>query len=142
MKKSFLFLSGLALILLSACSKDDEPSQSTPSSGPQSFEEINTTADFNWSTQIEYILQIQGLKTLPFAKKELLEVRDSKGKLLARRLTEISQDVNFQFNAAAGAETFTITYGSIEKTVSVNNNTAVFDYIPVDDRSDLDQEDQ
>ncbi len=139
MKKRIILLSFLSAGLLVSCSKDEPAGNTGNTSAVERFEDLQVNDDFNWSTNSSYELELQGLKTLPFAKKGLIEVRNLDNELIARRNTEISQDLKFEFEAAAGIDAFVVSFGSISKQVMVSNNKAVFDYLPVDDTSDIDE---
>ncbi len=140
MKKTVFAISLLSMVFLSSCREDQADDNTQSPSFAASFEDIKTTPDFDWSTEEQYRLQLKGLKTLPFAKKGMIEVKTVSGDLLMRRLVEISQDRNIRFDAPAGLESLKVSFGTIEKVVPVSNNRLSFDYIPFDDQSDIEQD--
>jgi|GEM_PF-2217333 len=137
MKRIFAF--SALLLFGAACSEDANTADDPAAVQAENFEDIQTSGDFTWSTQVEYTLQVEGLSTLPFPKRDMLIILDTEGQELHRRLVEISQTRKVRFEAPAGLEFLTVKFGNIEKTVSLSGtNKGNFDYLPEVDDSDLD----
>lgn len=141
MKK--LILGGLAIFAMSltACQKENDTQEVPLPGNVNSFEQLQVNNDFNWSTEAEYTLALKGNGNVPFAVKRKLIVKDLNDQTLAITLADMSQTRNFDFQAIAGLQTVKIQFGSIEKEATLNNGVFEFDFIPVDDMSDLDPND-
>jgi len=141
MKKSVF--AGFALIVaLGSCQKETEGIDQTSMNQAQSFEELQVSHNFNWSTETNYQLELKGLDKMPFAVKKQLSIESLNGEILHTALAEISEDRIINFKSQAGLNTVLIKYGSITKESSLNQGAFHFDFIPVDDTSDLDPNDQ
>lgn len=132
-----MILSLFTLLVLAACS-DSGSSDDDQTFGPvDNFDEIQTQEGFKWSTEVEYELELEGLKTLPFAKQGVLEVSSLDGEVLHRSVVEASQNRSLKFKAVAGLDSLTVNFGTIFKEVNVHSNRALFDFLPADDTTDL-----
>jgi hypothetical protein len=126
-----------------SCQKDDDNVGTSPvGSSVERFDQIQASPDFKWSTETNYTLNITGLKNLPFERTGIIDVADEAGTVVFRQLIKMTEDQQLQFNAAANIDEFTISFGQISKTIIPSGNSLAFDFIPVDDRSDLDPADR
>lgn len=137
MKKVFIIASALVLSL-SACQKEADNNLSLSPSEAKSFEELQVSDNFNWSTETAYSLELIGLNNMPFGIKKQLKVETLNGEVLYTTLAEISQDRSIAFKAPAGLNSVIVRYGSITKECALKNGAFHFDFIPADDTSDLD----
>lgn len=135
MKRTLLPI--LALLIASACS-DSNSGDDDQAFGPvENFEEIQTQRGFKWSTEQEYELDLEGLKSLPFSKQGVLEISSLEGEVLHRAVVEASQTRTLKFKAVAGLDSIAVSFGTIFKEVNLHSNRALFDFLPADDTTDL-----
>jgi hypothetical protein len=141
MKKTFIPIFCLGLVLAS-CQKESDNLMAEPINQANSFEELKVDDSFTWSTEANYTLELKGLDNMPFGVKKQLSIETLDGKRVHTTLAEISQDRSLSFVAPAGMEIVKISFGSIVKESALQNGVFHFDFIPVDDTSDLDPDDQ
>tara|TARA_R110002167_G_scaffold34798_2_gene111272 strand:+ start:325 stop:777 length:453 start_codon:yes stop_codon:yes gene_type:complete len=134
--QKFIVLGFLALSLFS-CKKDDGDSSSAIVSNPTSFQEITVGPNFNWSTQTEYSLQVVAMKNMPYTRSNYLKVFDQDSNVVFQALISTRDNKVLNFRAERDLSNVTVSFGSISKKVAFTNNRGEFDFIPFDDQSDI-----
>jgi hypothetical protein len=140
MKKYFIPLIA-AGFLLSSCSRDNG-SNNPINNNPESFEELQVSNSFDWSTTQEVTLQIEGLPNMLQTVSRVMRISNSQGKTLAKKVIRMDESSSITLELPKAQSELTVEYGTIEKTVSIQGKSARFSFIPVDNKSDLDPADR
>ncbi len=135
-----IFILGALTLALIACEKNDSINTTSVAAQPDNFHEIKNSPDFSWSTEKEFSLDLVALKNIPFTTTNFIEIRDLKGELVYKTLASTSDSKKIKFLAKGSLESAVVSFGTISKELSFTNNTAEFDFIAFDDRSDIQDE--
>lgn len=141
MKRLSLTFVALSLIWMS-CQKEDQGTEPAPLPVPRSFEDLQVSSQFDWRTQADFSLVVEGLKSLDYAPSQILSITDERGAVVYRYRMAMNQDRRLSFQAPAANRRMTVKFGSIEKEVVFSGNEGQFDFIPAVDNSDLDPSDR
>lgn len=141
MKRLSLGLVAFSLILMS-CQKEEISTDPAPLPSPESFQDLRVSNQFDWRTQADFSLVVEGLKSLDYAPSQILSITDERGAVVYRYRMAMNQDRRLSFQAPAANRRMTVKFGSIEKEVVFSGNEGQFDFIPAVDNSDLDPSDR
>lgn len=141
MKRLSLAFLAASLVLFS-CKKDSEQDDNPNKPAPNSFSELQVSANFDWSTTANFEIAVKGQENLSYNPQRLLSVRDEAGNVVFRKWVRMSDDHNLKFTAASANRSMEVEFGSIKKEVSFSAYRAQFDYSMPIDNSDLDPSDR
>lgn len=137
-KLLFLVLAGASIV---ACKKDTAQDESIGFQDVSSFSDLKVSDDFDWEVAHQNTLDVTGLNS-DVQSKHFLIVEDPNGMVVSKVWTAISENHQLSFELADQFDFVTVSYGSLKKQVSIKNRKGQFDYLPNDDRSDLDPTDR
>jgi hypothetical protein len=125
MKKYAILLTGLSLLALASCQKDPiiKPEK------PTSIEELKISASFDWKTTQKVRVQVQGLQ-VPVEVKRTIVISDGQKVQFYKGLQDINANVTYDLVIPAYLKELTISFGTISKTLMIQNGNVVFNYIP------------
>lgn len=138
MRKQAFF--AILIFALASCEKDQTVSSPVNNAQPSTFQEISVMPDFNWSTETEYSLQIVAMKNMPFSRVNMLRVTDADNNLVFQALVNTGETKVLKFKANRELNLASVSFGSISKEVTFSNYRGEFDFIPFDDQSDIEPE--
>ena len=132
MKMRFLLSAILFTSILTFTSCMDEFEQpSDYSNGAKDLNDLRVSSDFNWSTCQTVQISITGLTVLSNveAAKATLTLKGEKD-VYYSGFHAINENLTFNITVAATDKLINLKFGAIEQTVLIENNQAVFSYIP------------
>lgn len=130
--KKLLLLGGIVLLGFTACKKDEDQVKTENNLTTTSTANLEVPKDFDWKTTKLTTLRVEA-SDVPFSQKMKMEVRTVDGRLILTRHISMMEDADIQFELPLAYEQIVVEYGALTKTVDVNNGLASFDFIPVED---------
>jgi hypothetical protein len=124
MKKLFLFLSLVSIILVS-CTKDDID----PVPTAKNLDDLTVESSFDWSTGDNIELIIKGLPTT-IPVKATLSVALPTGAIVYQGMHLMSDNTTLKLVVPSVHKQLLIKFGTNSYTVSINGNVANFSFIP------------
>lgn len=136
--KSILGLLIISSITLVSCKKDYIPEveaakKSTDVSKLANFKDIKVNSSFDWKSTKEITIVLQPLNT-PIKINNTLIVKTEKGEVLFSKLQTISEAFSGKILIPSNLNKLVVSYGTIRKTETINNNQVNFNYM-VEDNS-------
>lgn len=122
----------ISSVLLVSCKKEFDsefiPSKKSNQNSVNSFKEIKVSNSFNWNNSNEVTLQIDPLNS-PMTINRTLFVKTEKGEVLFSKLQKINESFIGKITVPATINKLVISYGSITKTESIQNNKVNFNFL-------------
>ncbi|OYU95002.1 MAG: hypothetical protein CFE21_11880 [Bacteroidetes bacterium B1(2017)] len=129
--KTLTIVSALLVFGLTSCKKDILE-KATPTSNivpVSNFKEIKASENFDWKTSKEINLKIFGFKTAsPISRTLIVSSIDDKI-VFYQGLQVMEQDGLIKLTIPSHIKDIKVTYGSIQKTLSVSQSELQFDYL-------------
>ena len=117
-------LSVLLIATLPACKKSPTPAPAIVTK----FTDIKADASFDWSANMNINFIVTGLKNVT-TETSTLRVMSVDGKnVYFTQFVQMSNDINTNFLVPRGTATLLVSFGSIQKTISVSGNSVSFNY--------------
>jgi hypothetical protein len=91
--------------------------------------DLKASDSFAWSTENKTVVKITGLQTT-VPVKSTLKLGLPDGTVLFNRLHLMSEDQTIQLIVPGGVSYLTLTYGSINQQVLIENGQAKFSFVP------------
>ena len=122
----------LLLLTIVSCKKEyvELPEVTSPNEKATSFRELNTQENFDWATQKNVSISVQGLKTqVPINRT--IKVSSADGKTIYYTGLYLMETSNvLAIKVPSPVTEVKVTYGSIEKIVKIASNKANFSFMP------------
>jgi hypothetical protein len=130
MKKLIPFIL-LAAFFFASCKKLEIPTPSEPENPGKvtKFSDIKTNPNFNWSTEKELTIKINGLKTLSPVRATLL-ITSTEGKSIIYSGNHLMEETfTLKSKVSISLKEVKLNFGSIQKVYSISGNTLEMDYV-------------
>lgn len=126
--RNLIILLFTSILLFSGCMKDlDDTLPSAVS--VENLIDLKASDSFAWSTENKTVVKITGLQTT-VPVKSTLKLGLPDGTVLFNRLHLMSEDQTIQLIVPGGVSYLTLTYGSINQQVLIENGQAKFSFVP------------
>ncbi len=125
MNKYITILSGIALLLMASCQKDpiDKPDK------PASIEDLKVSSSFDWKTTQNVRVQVQGLQ-VPVQVMRTITISDAGQTIFYKGIQAMNANAEYNLVLPAYLKEIRISFGTISKTMPIQNGSVVFNYIP------------
>jgi hypothetical protein len=129
--KQILLISLFAVVLFFSSCLDESVLPEFKSENASNMNELRVSESFDWKTTKTIQITITGLPVLPNtnASKSTLTLK-GKNDIYYSGFHAINENLNFTTTVPATETQIKLKFGSIEKTVSIENNKAAFSLIP------------
>ncbi len=129
--KNLTLATAIALTLAASCTKlkEVDNSPTTNQNKATNFKTIKVADNFNWNTSDVVKLNVAGLNTLAKIKNTMVVSSEDQKTVYYTANTEMSNSFTTELTLPKNVKNIKVSYGSISKVVSIQGNTANFDYL-------------
>jgi|DEB19_MinimDraft_2_1074335.scaffolds.fasta_scaffold01327_2 hypothetical protein len=120
----------IGIISISSCKKDLELQKTLPNANvsPTHFKEIKVVPTFNWKSTKVISLNVMAANT-PIEITNTLVVKTETGDVVFSKLQKMNEAYIGNITLPLKAEKVIISYGTIVKTIAINNGNVVMNYL-------------
>lgn len=131
MKK--LFLIALIPVLLSSCKKDliEKANLDTTQKVTTEFKKLNVKEDFDWNSSSMVDFKVQGMQTLSIINRTLKVSSVVGNEIYFVSTHQMDQNLETKISLPKTVKSVKVSYGSLEKEVTISSNEINFDFLPV-----------
>ncbi|MBK9292259.1 MAG: hypothetical protein IPM52_11625 [Bacteroidetes bacterium] len=125
MKRYLILLAGLLILGFSSCQKDPiiKPEK------PGSMADLKVSNQFDWKTTQNVEVQVQGLQ-LPVQVQRTIVISDGQQAVFYKGMQAMNANVTYNIVVPAYLRELKVSFGTISKTLPIQNGKVVFNYIP------------
>jgi hypothetical protein len=133
---NLMIATAIALTLAASCTKlkEVDNSPSLNQNKATSFKTLKVSDNFNWNTSELVKVNVSGLNTLTKITNTMIISSEDQKTVYYTANIEMSNTFVAELTLPKNVKTVKVSYGSISKVVSIQGNTANFNYLtPVTD---------
>ncbi|MEI7978681.1 MAG: hypothetical protein WCI53_07535 [Bacteroidota bacterium] len=129
--KNLMIATAIALTLAASCTKLNEVDNSPNlnQNKATSFKTLKVSDNFNWNTSELVKVNVSGLNTLTKITNTMIISSEDQKTVYYTANIEMSNTFVAELTLPKNVKNIKVSYGSISKVVSINGNTANFDYL-------------
>jgi hypothetical protein len=127
--RTIIYLALLLTILTTSCKKDSLEPEIPRNNGVANFKEIKANDQFDWKTNSEYTMQVNGFKTLSPVTNTLKICSIDETEIYYQSLLAMDQSLKINFSIPIDTKEIIVKYGSINKRYSTVNKMIEFDFV-------------
>lgn len=125
MKKFLAILPVIMMIALASCQKDPYVKPDKPAS----IEDLRVSSSFDWKTTQNVKVQVQGLQ-VPVQVMRTIIISDAGQTTFYKGMQAMNANAEYNLVLPAYLKEIKISFGTISKTLPIQNGSVVFNYIP------------